>query len=148
MGTKYTKPITGRIKAAGNKLKAASENSWSDISSAWGGVSKEYKSTGIGAAAKYAGNSAWGAMGDKSYAAMGGAGIGATYGAFSDDTSIIGGAFMGAGSGVGGLIGGRAAKDWWGNRSKQGSMLALNSPTLALSSPSKITGVRSSAIPL
>jgi len=119
MGSVYTKPVSGRIEAAGNKLKAAAESSWSDISTAWGGVTKEYKDTGIGAAAKYAGKSAWDAMGAKSYAAIGGAGLGGAYGAYSDDTSVTGGAFMGAGLGVGAMVGGSAASKWWGN-SKSG----------------------------
>ena len=119
MGTKYTKPITGRIEAAGNKLKAGAESSWNDISDAWGGVTAKFDSSGLGAAAKYAGSSAWGAMGAKSYSAIGGAGLGGAYGAYSDDTSITGGAFMGAGLGVGALVGGRAASEWWGNRGKR-----------------------------
>ena len=119
MGTKYTKPIEGRIEAAGNKLKAAAESSWNDISDAWGGVTAKFDSSGLGAAAKYAGSSAWGAMGAKSYSAMGGAGLGGAYGAYSDDTSVAGGAFMGAGLGVGAMVGGKAASKWWGN-SKSG----------------------------
>jgi len=38
---------------------------------------------------------------------------GGTYGAFSDNTSVLGGIGMGAGIGVGGRFAGRVGRDWW-----------------------------------
>lgn len=54
------------------------------------------------------------ALGSYGLSAAAGAGVGAAYGAFSDNTSVLGGALGGAGLGAGGLFAGRFAKNMAG----------------------------------
>lgn len=83
----------------------------------------------LGAIGKGVGRSAWRGMGAAGRTATIGAGVGGVYGAFSDSTSVLGGAAKGAGAGLGlryGRAGLRSAMRYTaGPHSVRGAMRAF-----------------------